>query len=156
MPTNAKKSVYKEREFQTYVLWKSLPAFSRGMQKKELQSYGLNDPLILKIITIKNQTAFAKKFGIKDLGTLTDWNKRIKSSNRESFILNNIFKKEFEKINLDSIPKYKKVIKKNKVTKKQKTLVNDIQSSNKKEANTAQSKFKNLSEKIKDVLFKWH
>lgn len=134
MPTNAKKNVYKEKEFQTYVLWKSLPAFFRGMQKKELQAYGFTDPLILKIVSIKNQTAFAKKFGIKDLGTLTDWNNRIKNNNLESFTLNTIFKKEFEKINLESIPQ----------TQKPKRVQTPLP-----------PKTKTISEKIKDAFFKW-
>lgn len=103
MPNNAKKSVYKEKEFEIYLLWKSLPAHYRNMKKTELESSGFTDPLILKIIKIKNQTEFAKYFHIKDLGTLTDWNNKIKNENLSSNLLPNNFseqKKEIEiKIN---------------------------------------------------------
>ena len=78
MPINAKPSVHKEKEFGIYVLWKSLPAHAKGMKKSELVALGLTDPLIQRIIKIKSQTEFAKCFSIKDLGTLTDWNARIK------------------------------------------------------------------------------
>ncbi len=78
MPKNAKLNVHKEKEFGIYVLWKSLPAHAHGMKKSELVALGLTDPLIQRIIKIKSQTEFAKCFSIKDLGTLTDWNARIK------------------------------------------------------------------------------
>lgn len=81
MPRNAKKITYKEKEFQTYIIWKSLPAYFRGMNKKQLTEHGFNDTLILKIASIKNQTEFARKFRIKDLGTLTDWNTKISKNN---------------------------------------------------------------------------
>jgi len=166
MPTNAKKNVYKEKEFQTYVLWKSLPAFFRGMQKKELQSYGFTDPLILKIVTIKNQTSFANKFNIKDLGTLTDWNNRIKNNNLDSFTLNTIFKKEFEKINIKNIPKNNKVLKKKSSIKKNDARkvklnppieINQIETElNKTESSLIEpKKSKTISEKIKEAFFKW-
>lgn len=77
MPKNAKRSVYREKEFEMYVLWKSLPAYFRGMKKAELHSHGFTDPIVMEIAAIKSQTAFAKKFCIKDLGTLTDWNAKI-------------------------------------------------------------------------------
>lgn len=86
MPKNAKKEVYKEKEFEMYVLWKSLPAYFRGMKKEQLHSHGFTDPLIMKIATIQSQTAFAKKFRIKDLGTLTDWNARIKKNKLDTNI----------------------------------------------------------------------
>ena len=78
MPRNAKLTVHKEKEFGIYLLWKSLPAHARGMKKSELIALGLTDPLLQRIIKIKSQTEFAKHFSIKDLGTLTDWNARIK------------------------------------------------------------------------------
>ncbi len=155
MPTNAKKNVYKEKEFQTYVLWKSLPAFFRGMQKKELQTYGFTDPIILKIVTIKNQTTFAKKFGIKDLGTLTDWNNRIKNNNLESFTLNNIFKKEFENINIKNVPQPKKVLRKKKAVTKIKVIKDEDDLKEKEHLAPLATKPKSISEKIKDALFRW-
>lgn len=98
MPTNAKSSVYKEKEFETYVLWKSVPAYFRGMKKEQLISHGYTDPLIIKLIMIKNQTHFAKVFRIKDLGTLTDWNNKI---NNDSLLQNkfkNIFNEQNTKV----------------------------------------------------------
>lgn len=72
-----KPTVYKKQDFDTYVLWKSLPSFLRGQPKVVLEKFGLTDDLILELLQIKTQTEFSVKFGIKDLGTLTDWNKRI-------------------------------------------------------------------------------
>jgi hypothetical protein len=77
MPKNAKKTVYREKEFGIYMLWKSLPPHARGMTKKELTKLGYTDPIVATIIKIKSQSEFARVFGIKDLGTLTDWNNKI-------------------------------------------------------------------------------
>jgi len=99
MPKNAKKGVYKEKEFETYMLWKSLPAHFKGIKKKELESSGFTDPIIYKIIKIKNQTEFAKYFHIKDLGTLTDWNNKIKKENIASPPLTTNFQKQSSIIN---------------------------------------------------------
>lgn len=98
MPKNAKKITYKEKEFETYVLWKSLPAHFRGMKKELLQSYGFTDPLVIKIAMLKNQTAFAKKFGIKDLGTLTDWNNKIEKNKLNTHTPQTAFEKQIETI----------------------------------------------------------
>jgi hypothetical protein len=38
---------------------------------------GIDDEIAMSLLEIKNQTEFAKRFGIKDLGTLSDWNKKI-------------------------------------------------------------------------------
>jgi hypothetical protein len=70
-------TVYKKQDFDTYVLWKSLPSFLRGQPRVVLEKFGLTDDLVLELLQIKTQTEFSVKFGIKDLGTLTDWNKRI-------------------------------------------------------------------------------
>jgi hypothetical protein len=120
MPKNAKKGAYKEKEFETYLLWKSLPAHFRGMKKKELHAAGFTDPLILKIIKIKNQTQFAKTFHIKDLGTLTDWNNKIKNENITSPVLETTFQNQTSTINKKIIlPTIKelenKLLEKNKI-----------------------------------------
>lgn len=88
MPRNAKKlhaggkiRPHKEREFQAYLVWKSLPPAFLGKRKELLQGFGITDPIALEVISIESQTDFAKKFGIKDLGTLTDWNRRIEKGN---------------------------------------------------------------------------
>ena len=71
------RSVYRQREYQTYLLWKSLPTYLRGKPEPILRKAGIDDEEILELLQIKTQTAFAERFAIKDLGTLTDWNKRI-------------------------------------------------------------------------------
>ncbi len=72
-----KGGVYRKQDFNSYVLWKSLPSFLKGQPKAVLEKFGIIDEAILSLLEIKNQTDFATTFGIKDLGTLTDWNKRI-------------------------------------------------------------------------------
>lgn len=69
--------VYRKQDFNSYVLWKSLPSFLKGQPKAVLEKFGIIDEATLSLLEIKNQTDFASTFGIKDLGTLTDWNKRI-------------------------------------------------------------------------------
>ena len=78
MPRNAKKQgVHKTQDFETYALWKSLPSFLRGQPRHVLEKLGIDDEIALSLLEIKTQTEFAKRFGIKDLATLTDWNKRL-------------------------------------------------------------------------------
>jgi hypothetical protein len=72
-----KGGVYRKQDFNSYVLWKSLPSFLKGQPKAVLEKFGIIDEATLSLLEIKNQTDFASRFGIKDLGTLTDWNKRI-------------------------------------------------------------------------------
>jgi|GEM_PF-2208313 len=120
MPKNAKIHPYKEKEFSIYVMWKFLPAHIRGIRKDELVALGFTDPLIQKIIKIKNQTGFAKYFHIKDLGTLTDWNNKIKKENVTSPFLTSNQQSEFgnlnEKIILPNIDKLKiKISEQNKI-----------------------------------------
>ncbi len=87
MPKNAeKRGAYKQAEFETYALWKSLPSFLRGQPKPVLEKFGLEDEIVLDLLEIKTQTQFAEKFNIKDLTTLTDWNKRIKEEGLLPFI----------------------------------------------------------------------
>ena len=69
--------VYKKQEFEAYVKWKSLPVFLRNKPEPVLQKMGIDDPEVFALLKIKNQTEFAKAYNIKDLGTLTDWNKKI-------------------------------------------------------------------------------
>ncbi len=78
MPKNAeRKGVYRTQDFETYVLWKSLPAFLRGQPRQALEKLGLDEDIVLGLLEIRTQTEFAKQYDIKDLTTLTDWNKRI-------------------------------------------------------------------------------
>ena len=72
-----KKGVYKTQEFESYALWKSMPAVLRCQPRQVLEKLGIDDDVALSLLEIKNQTEFARRFGIKDLATLTDWNKRL-------------------------------------------------------------------------------
>jgi len=74
---NAKREVYKKQDFDSYVLWKSLPSILRGQPKQTLEKFGVDDEITSSLLEIKTQTEFAKRFDIKDPATLTDWNKRI-------------------------------------------------------------------------------
>ncbi|MBP9842640.1 MAG: hypothetical protein KBC62_01405 [Candidatus Pacebacteria bacterium] len=69
--------VYRKQDFATYVTWKSLPTFLRGQPETVLRKMGIDDDMAIELLQIKTQRDFALRFGIKDLGTLTDWNKRI-------------------------------------------------------------------------------
>ena len=70
-------NIYKKQEFESYVLWRSMPSILRGQPRHVVEKLGIDDELAMSLLDIKNQTEFAKKFGIKDLGTLTAWNKKI-------------------------------------------------------------------------------
>lgn len=80
MPKKAKKIAYKEQDFNTYVLWKSLPSLLKGKLPVELEKLGIKDELTIELLSIKYQNEFAKKYDIKDLGTLTDWNRKIEEN----------------------------------------------------------------------------
>ncbi len=70
-------TVYKKREFECYVLWRSMPSIFRGQPRHVIEKMGIDDEIAMSLLEIKNQTEFAKRFGIKDLGTLSEWNKKI-------------------------------------------------------------------------------
>lgn len=70
-------NVYKKQEFESYVLWRSMPSILRGQPRHVIEKLGIDDEMAMSLLDIKNQTEFAKRFGIKDLGTLSAWNKKI-------------------------------------------------------------------------------
>jgi hypothetical protein len=69
--------VYKKREFECYMLWLSMPSILRGQPRHVIEKLGIDDEIAMSLLEIKNQTEFAKRFGIKDIGTLSAWNKKI-------------------------------------------------------------------------------
>jgi len=71
------RGVYKAREYELYATWKSLPPLLRGQPRQILEKHGIDDENAISLLEIKSQTEFAKRFDIKDPGTLTDWNKRL-------------------------------------------------------------------------------
>jgi hypothetical protein len=70
-------SVYKKQEFEAYALWCSMPSILRGQPRHVIERLGIEDEIAISLLEIKTQTEFARRFGIQDLGTLTDWNKKI-------------------------------------------------------------------------------
>ena len=78
MPKNAKnQGVYKTQDFESYAMWKAMPSILRGQPRQVLEKFGIDDEVAIGLLEIKTQTEFAKRFDIKDLSTLTDWNKKI-------------------------------------------------------------------------------
>jgi len=69
--------VHLKQEFNSYIKWRSLPVFLRGQPEPVLQKMGIDDPEVFELLKTRTQTEFAKKYGIRDLGTLSDWNKII-------------------------------------------------------------------------------
>ena len=77
---STRQTVYKKQEFESYVLWRSMPSILRGQPRHVIEKLGIDEEIAMTLLEIKNQTEFARHFGIKDLGTLTEWNKRIEAS----------------------------------------------------------------------------
>ena len=77
-PKNAETGrVNKKQEFEAYATWRAMPSFLRGQHRSVLEKFSIDDELTISLLEIRNQTDFARRFGIKDLTTLTDWNKKI-------------------------------------------------------------------------------
>lgn len=79
MPKSRAFGIYKKEEYEAFKLWLSLPRYIRGTPRNVLISrHRIKDEKSLLIMPIRTQQEFARVFGIKDLGTLTDWKKKIK------------------------------------------------------------------------------
>ncbi len=74
------KEPYKSRLFDMYIHWKSIPAIYRGSPAELMEKIGIDDSTALELMGLKTQAEFAAKFKV-DIGTLSDWNKRINSKN---------------------------------------------------------------------------
>mgnify|MGYP001573280773 FL=1 len=70
-------TVYKKQEFESYIMWLSMPAILRGQPRHVIEKFGIDDELAMSLLEIKTQKEFANRFGIKDFGTLSAWNKRV-------------------------------------------------------------------------------
>src|SRR3990167_1823285 len=66
----------REQDFETYIMWKSLPSILKGKTEAELQAAGIDDPIVTDLLSIRFQKQFAKRFKL-DETTLVAWNKRI-------------------------------------------------------------------------------
>jgi len=75
----AARPPYKKREFESYRLWLSMPSVLRGQPRHVLEKMGLDDEAALSLLEIRSQAEFARRFGIEDPGTLSDWNRRIEA-----------------------------------------------------------------------------
>ncbi len=71
--------VYKEREFNDFVLWLSLPTLLKGRSADYLSKIGIEDEDVVRLIEIKNMTAFAEKYNLQ-LCTLSKWKKKARES----------------------------------------------------------------------------
>jgi len=65
----------KEKEKQEYILWKTLGPL-RGMSEEKLEAMGINDPIIMGLAEIKNQSQFARAKKVR-MSTLSNWNKSL-------------------------------------------------------------------------------
>ena len=70
------KDPYKKQTYETYALWKSLPSFLKGQPRVALEKFGVEEEAAFELLAIKTQLEFSKIYKI-DVGTLTDWNKRL-------------------------------------------------------------------------------
>jgi hypothetical protein len=72
-----KKGAYKTQEFESYAVWKAMPTFLRGQPRQVLEKFGIDEEIALTLLEIRTQAEFAKRFDIKDVATLTDWNRKL-------------------------------------------------------------------------------
>jgi hypothetical protein len=70
------KDPYKKQIYETYALWKSLPSFLKGQPRVALEKFGIEEEAVFELLSVKTQLDFSKKY-VVDVGTLTDWNKRL-------------------------------------------------------------------------------
>lgn len=63
--------------YEIYKVWKTLPPMWKGMTAENLEKmYSVDDPYIVDLLQIKNQSQFAERFKMS-IETLTDWNRRM-------------------------------------------------------------------------------
>lgn len=68
--------------FEVYKAWKGLPAIWRGMSPKKLAELGIEDPVIIELLSVKNQTQFAQKYNL-DINTPGAWNKKLMEEGKD-------------------------------------------------------------------------
>ena len=67
--------VYKEEEFQKFVLWLSLPRLLKGKSDEYLGQLGIEDEEQIELLQITNLTQFAEKYNLEP-STLSGWKKK--------------------------------------------------------------------------------
>lgn len=80
LPENKDVSIRKQREFDLYCIWKSLPPIIISPNKETvdecLDRLRIDDPMIRELANIRTQGQFAEKYGVSQ-DVLPDWNKLI-------------------------------------------------------------------------------
>lgn len=74
------KKINKKKEFELFILWRSLPPFYLGMADKMLDQLGFTDPIVRELLQIRTQAEFAEKFDVHP-SHLVAWNKKIALEN---------------------------------------------------------------------------
>ena len=73
--------VYLKQTYLAYGIWKAIPPVMRDLSPDELRKkFGIEDEMILKLMTIQTQGAFAKEYNVRE-GTLSEWNKKLDKDN---------------------------------------------------------------------------
>lgn len=81
----------KEKEYQAYCLWRSVPFFFRNPPKDKVTgltptsrdfalAMGIEDDTMLDLVEIKTQGQFGERYNV-DINTLTRWNKTASAQN---------------------------------------------------------------------------
>jgi hypothetical protein len=68
-------NVYKGKEFDDFVKWMGLPSLLKGRDADYLEKIGITDEDDLKLLEIKNMTAFAQRYKLEPT-TLSEWKKK--------------------------------------------------------------------------------
>ena len=53
-------------EYETFVLWLSLPPLLRGQPEEKIKNLGVENELVVELLKVKNQRAFAERFGVDE------------------------------------------------------------------------------------------
>lgn len=69
-------SVRKQDEFETYLIWRSLPSLLKGLPTYKIQEIGITNNKMISLLRFKTQEEFAKAYKIRE-ATLSEWNKTI-------------------------------------------------------------------------------
>jgi hypothetical protein len=70
-----KSDLKRKKEFEIFARWLAISPLLKFLTEKELAKIGVDDPEEMKLLKIKTQEEFAKKFKL-NVDTLTDWKKK--------------------------------------------------------------------------------
>lgn len=76
IPQENRMPIRKQNEFETYIIWRSLPSILKGLPNYKIQEMGITDESIVSLLKFKTQEEFAKAYNIR-AATLSEWNKTI-------------------------------------------------------------------------------